>query len=361
MIHRLKQRVISYRIKKPNNAKTYRVESKNYFTSAKLLDTGAKIVMENVYSSQKFIERHYKEVHPKTKKSKVSNDLIIPTINIEGFNNSLVDEKLLKSVCIVPSNATKASILKRAEYLSGQTGFKLLPTLAKVKLNPDIDFVLQIGEVQFSLIYFDRINNTKDTVSTSFEKEYKKKVYDTTRSAVEYEKKRPIIKAIEHNILNPKVLDATGGFGIDAFSMAFCGLNVTVIEKNPLMYALLYDSLQIAKQNEHMKPIANRMTIVHADSMQYINDMEEKPDVIYLDPMFPSVTKKVKSKSKLPISTAKVLLGQENTHTEDLLRIARNSAKHHTVLKRPNKKTESQDVHSMYHSDAHRWEIYLRP
>jgi 16S rRNA (guanine1516-N2)-methyltransferase len=45
-----------------------------------------------------------------------------------------------------------------------------------------------------------------------------------------------------------RFVDATGGLGADGFMMAAMGFQVTIVERNPIMYTLLYDAFKVAEQ-----------------------------------------------------------------------------------------------------------------
>ena len=46
----------------------------------------------------------------------------------------------------------------------------------------------------------------------------------------------------------PSVVDATAGLGRDAFLLASLGLNVTLIERSPVMYQHLLEGMERAKE-----------------------------------------------------------------------------------------------------------------
>lgn len=60
-------------------------------------------------------------------------------------------------------------------------------------------------------------------------------------------------------------LDATAGFGADAFLLACNRVRVTMVEHNPVMYVLLQDALDRALVDEETKSIAKRMKLVFAN------------------------------------------------------------------------------------------------
>ena len=87
----------------------------------------------------------------------------------------------------------------------------------------------------------------------------------------------------------PAVLDATGGFGQDAFLLAALGCQVTVIERSPVMAALLDDGLRRAKESK-VAELVERIRLVHTDARSFVESCKELPPVVYLDPMFPTRT-----------------------------------------------------------------------
>ncbi len=94
----------------------------------------------------------------------------------------------------------------------------------------------------------------------------------------------------------PRLLDATGGFGDDAFALASLGASVTVLERSPIMHALLNDALEKAKKRE--LPGALRMQLLHADALPFLEQCTTPFDVIYLDPMYPDPDKRALVKKR---------------------------------------------------------------
>jgi 16S rRNA (guanine1516-N2)-methyltransferase len=77
------------------------------------------------------------------------------------------------------------------------------------------------------------------------------------------------------------ILDPFAGFGIDGLTLALRGAAVTMIEANPLVFALLQDFVRRLDVNAR---------VIHGDGAVYLN--AQIWDVIYLDPMFPKRSKK---------------------------------------------------------------------
>lgn len=112
-----------------------------------------------------------------------------------------------------------------------------------------------------------------------------------------------IIKAVRikkhEGILN--VLDATAGMGEDSLILAAAGFNISMCEYNPIISALLSDSLKRAREDELLADLVKRMELLKCDSIEYMNKLKKAPDVILLDPMFPERNKSALIKKKFQL------------------------------------------------------------
>lgn len=133
------------------------------------------------------------------------------------------------------------------------------------------------------------------------------------------------------NHAQPKIVDATAGLGRDSFIVASLGFEIQLIERSPIIHALLQDGLQRALQDPEMAPIVQRMHLVHADAIAWLKD-HEAPDVIYLDPMFPERKKSALNKKEMRIFHD--LVGAEQDDAV-LFNLALAAARHRVVVKRP--------------------------
>ncbi|WP_354668411.1 class I SAM-dependent methyltransferase [Colwellia sp. C2M11] len=129
----------------------------------------------------------------------------------------------------------------------------------------------------------------------------------------------------------PHVLDATAGLGRDAFVLAGLGCQVTLMERMPIVAALLDDGIERAKLNSEVSEIANRMTLVHASSIENM-DLAQQVDVVYLDPMYPHREKSAAVKKEMRVFQS--LVG-EDLDADALLEPALALAKYRVVVKRP--------------------------
>uniref|UniRef100_A0A8D9E831 Ribosomal RNA small subunit methyltransferase J n=1 Tax=Cacopsylla melanoneura TaxID=428564 RepID=A0A8D9E831_9HEMI len=136
---------------------------------------------------------------------------------------------------------------------------------------------------------------------------------------------------------HPYVIDATGGFGTDAFILSSHGCKVRLIEKHPLVACLLEDGIRRGGRSVGAS-FRDNFQFQFGDSLTYLqslnrSDQTSIPDVIYLDPMFP------KSKNtalvKKNIKFLQNVLSHEPANDEALIQVALRTARKRVVVKRP--------------------------
>ncbi|MDC9613772.1 16S rRNA (guanine(1516)-N(2))-methyltransferase RsmJ [Xenorhabdus khoisanae] len=131
----------------------------------------------------------------------------------------------------------------------------------------------------------------------------------------------------------PSVVDATAGLGRDAFVLASIGCHVRMLERHPVVAALLDDGLQRGYQDEDIGGwLKERMTLIHASSITALTDITPPPDVVYLDPMYPHKQKSALVKKEMRVFQS--LVGADED-ADGLLEPARALAKRRVVVKRP--------------------------
>lgn len=153
--------------------------------------------------------------------------------------------------------------------------------------------------------------------------------------------KDPLARAvgIKKNV-KPHVIDATAGCGNDGFLLASLGCAVTLIEQSEIMHALLDDALARAKTHPRLHSIVDRIELIHGDACEII-PTSKKPDVIYVDPMFPESKSHAKVKKNMQI--LQHIVGHQSE--EKLLNIALQHTPR-VVLKRPRKLNQSAPKHA---------------
>lgn len=135
--------------------------------------------------------------------------------------------------------------------------------------------------------------------------------------------------------VRPVVLDATAGLGKDGFVLASLGCQVSLIERQPIIAALLEDGLQRAFADPEVAAIAHRMRLLHGNSIEVIGHWQDAPpQVIYLDPMFPHREKSALVKKEMRLF--RPLVG-DDLDAPALLAAALALASHRVVVKRPRK------------------------
>ncbi|MBQ0724906.1 MAG: class I SAM-dependent methyltransferase [Cycloclasticus sp.] len=159
------------------------------------------------------------------------------------------------------------------------------------------------------------------------------------------------------------ILDATAGLGKDAFVLASLGAKLTMCEQSPVLYALLCDALLRASEHEETDLIVKRMQLMHANAIDYLKTLNDtpsaRPDVIYLDPMYPARRKSAKIKKEMQI--LQYLVGHSNDNAA-LLEMALHTAKHRVVVKRPKTATMLNEILPTFtvSSVNTRYDVYSR-
>ena len=135
--------------------------------------------------------------------------------------------------------------------------------------------------------------------------------------------------------VRPVVVDATAGLGRDAFVLARLGCAMTLIERHPLIAALLEDGLWRALADPVVGPTAAQMHLICANAIDVLRAWDGvPPQVIYLDPMFPHRDKSALVKKEMRLF--RPLTGDDDD-APALLDAALALASHRVVVKRPRK------------------------
>lgn len=133
------------------------------------------------------------------------------------------------------------------------------------------------------------------------------------------------------NNTHPIIVDATAGLGRDSFILASLGFEVHLLEREKLVHALLADGIARGLKNPEIADIIQRMHLVESDAVEWLKK-SKKPDLIYLDPMFPERRKTALVKKNMQYFQD--IIGKEE-NTEILFQTALTCAKQRVVIKRP--------------------------
>lgn len=176
-------------------------------------------------------------------------------------------------------------------------------------------------------------------------------------------KGQDIAKAIGlHKLKHPHVIDATAGLGRESFVLATLGCTVTLLERSPIVHALLQDGLKRALESgdTEIQTIVARMTLHHASAHTWLPTLtlDSLPDVIYLDPMFPERQKSALVQKEMRFFHTVV---GEDPDSDALLDIACQYAQHRVVVKRPRHAPElaGRKPAFVISGKAVRYDVYL--
>ena len=132
----------------------------------------------------------------------------------------------------------------------------------------------------------------------------------------------------------PTVIDTTAGLGRDGFILAYLGCSVHMLERSPILAIMLEDGLKRAILSAHTSEAAGRIQFTQTDSRIFLQKLKQqsRPDIVYLDPMFPGRTKTSLVKKEMRV--LRVVAGDDNDAAE-LLDIALHCSRKRVVVKRP--------------------------
>ncbi len=156
----------------------------------------------------------------------------------------------------------------------------------------------------------------------------------------------------------PDVVDATAGLGRDAFVLASVGCRVRMLERNPVVAALLDDGLARGYADAEIGGwLQERLQLIHASSLTALSDITPRPQVVYLDPMFPHKQKSALVKKEMRVFQS--LVGPD-LDADGLLEPARLLATKRVVVKRPDYAPPLANVATpnAVVTKGHRFDIY---
>ena len=143
-------------------------------------------------------------------------------------------------------------------------------------------------------------------------------------------KKQGLVKACKP-AKGLRILDATAGWGRDAAILSHMGATVVMLERSPLMRALLADGLSRLPADSSLK---ERVSLIFMDAFDYLSELTatDFPDVIYIDPMHPERRKSALVKKEMQVLHQ--LIGPDRAPGE-LVELAMKRVKQRVVVKWP--------------------------
>jgi 16S rRNA (guanine1516-N2)-methyltransferase len=137
--------------------------------------------------------------------------------------------------------------------------------------------------------------------------------------------------------VTPTVVDGTAGLGRDAFVLASLGCKVIMVERHPVVAALLEDGLRRAYEDAEIGEwMRDLMSLFHGSSISALAGAAQASgteiDVVYLDPMYPHREKSALVKKEMRVF--QTLVGAD-LDADGLLAPAMALATKRVVVKRP--------------------------
>ena len=163
---------------------------------------------------------------------------------------------------------------------------------------------------------------------------------------------------LKNNTKQDMIVDATAGLARDSFIIAALGFQVKLIERSPIIFALVNDGIERAAKNAEIAPIVKRMHLIQDNAISYLKNTQEKPDIIYLDPMFPERKKSALSKKEMRLFHD--IVG-DDIDSDQLLETALACASKRVVVKRPRLATVLAGIKPSFtlEGSSSRFDIYL--
>jgi len=258
----------------------------------------------------------------------------------------------LATLAVTTSNA---QLLGHAENLANELGVALSVNPLKAKI-PEISYYLHFTGSSVTDFQLALVTNAKPYANISVDFIEGKTGYRIRRANTVTQ---PLAKAIGlKKGIRPNIIDATAGMGRDAAVLADLGCHVNLIERSPVMSALLDDGLRrLALQPHSNNSIYTRLRL-HKGDAKYLIPNIAPIDVIYLDPMYPKREKQALVKKEMRFT--RDIVGNDRDIVE-LFTIALNHALQRVVVKRPRlapRLTQHSPSHAIFSKNT-RYDVYV--
>jgi 16S rRNA (guanine1516-N2)-methyltransferase len=145
--------------------------------------------------------------------------------------------------------------------------------------------------------------------------------------AASLSRRQPLARAIGKAQI---VVDATAGLAQDALRLALMGFRVTAIERSRVVAALVADGL---KRLGARHALHDRLRLLPGDARELLPALTPRPEVVYLDPMFPEKRRSSAAVRK-ELKWLRDLVG-DDTDALELFEAAHRVASYRVVVKRP--------------------------
>jgi len=156
------------------------------------------------------------------------------------------------------------------------------------------------------------------------------------------------------------IVDATTGWGQDSLHIFRMGYDLRCIERSPIMFELLDDAYKRLENVGWVKSLnVKPPELILGNAINVLAELQQRPECIYIDPMFPPKRKK-SALAKKSMTILRDLLGDDEDKAQ-LFEAAYRSATKRVVVKSPDyaepiagKPTES------FSGKLLRYDVYLK-
>ena len=168
---------------------------------------------------------------------------------------------------------------------------------------------------------------------------------------------RNLRKALGKTDKQLSIFDSTAGLLTDTMIFLSLGHKVVAVEQSKIIYSLVKDAILRAKDKI---PELKNLIFLNENSLEVYKSMSKEFDVIYLDPMYPSLNKKNKKSGRL--ENIKKILEIENFTNccENLVKDFFDLEYKKIILKRPLKYEKNySNINYQVLGKTTRFDIYL--
>ena len=159
-----------------------------------------------------------------------------------------------------------------------------------------------------------------------------------------------------------RVFDATAGWGRDSWLLAHVGAKVQCCERSPVVQALLRDGLSRALATPETRDTAACIQMHALEAQTVLRQLRElppheRPETVYLDPMFPHRDKS--ALVKLDMRLFRQVVGHDDD-ADELLLLSRQVATKRIVVKRPRHAPDLAGIapHQRMEGQSNRFDLY---
>lgn len=141
----------------------------------------------------------------------------------------------------------------------------------------------------------------------------------------------PLLRAVGGNVKT--LVDMTPGWCADALQIARQGIRVSAIEKNRVVFLMT----RHARAGMSDASLKERLQLFHGRSERWLETRGARPDVVYLDPVFPIKKKSAATRKEMMILQRLSQCGEDGHRENDriLFAAAMRHAQKRVVVKRP--------------------------